>query len=291
MDSLTHLLVGHAMGAVASSLNPSAGAAVYWATLIGNSLPDIDVPISYVLRRNFGMHRTITHTIPGVLALASATALGVHWVYPGVPFMLIFEWALLGNLAHLALDCLNLFGARPFWPFLGQSVDIGVLHIIDPMLLVILGLPTLAAALGVASKPVLALSFFLIWPYVAYRLTIARRLFRRLRAEGSLKARVVPWFTSWRFIFETATTIEFGYWRRGERTVLSTFHKVDSPLVRASLEDPQVVSFLRSAEYPYALVQADEAGPIVVWGDVLRQLRADFRPLRIHMGEEIEVGD
>lgn len=291
MDSLTHLLVGHAMGAVASSLNPTAGAAVYWAALIGNSLPDIDVPISYVVRRNFGMHRTITHTIPGVLALAGAAALGVRWFYPGVPLLLIFEWALLGNLAHLALDCLNLFGARPFWPFLGQSIDLGVLHIIDPMLLVILGLPTLAATLGVASKTVLAMSFFLIWPYVAYRLTIARRLFRRLQAEGSLKARVVPWFTSWRFIFETATTIEFGYWRRGRRTVLSTFHKSDSPLIRASLEDPQVVTFLRSAEYPYALVQADDAGSIVVWGDVLRQLRADFRPLRVHVGNEIEVGD
>jgi len=297
VDSLTHLLVGHAMGAVASSLNPSAGAAVYWAALIGNSLPDIDVPVSYVLRRNFGMHRTITHTIPGVLALAAATALGVSWVYPGVPLALIFQWALLGNLAHLALDCLNLFGARPFWPFLGQSVDLGVLHILDPMLLVILGLPTLAAALGVASKTVLALSFFVIWPYVLYRLAVARRLFRRLKADGSLKARVIPWFTSWRYIFETATTIEFGYWRRGERTVLTTFHKADSPLIRASLEDPQVVSFLRSAEYPYALVQEDADGPLVVWGDVLRQLRADFRPLRvrvrdwIHGGESIQISE
>lgn len=284
VDSLTHLLVGHAMGAVASgSVAGPAGAAVYWAVLIGNSLPDIDVPISLLLRRGIKMHRTITHTIPGVVGLALLTAAALSWFHSGVSFHLILAWALLGNLVHLGMDCLNLFGARPFWPFNGRSVDLGVLHILDPFLLVALGVPTLAVALGITSKPLVALSFFVIPIYVIYRLAMARRLSISLKAEDSVKARVVPWFTGWRFIFETATLIEFGYWSKGRRHVLTTFYKDNSPLVQASMADPEVVSFLRSAEYPYALIEEDENGHAVVWADVLRQLRADFRPLRVRI--------
>ncbi len=283
MDSLTHLLVGHAMGAVASSIAPPAGAAVYWASLIGNSLPDIDVPLSLLLRRDIKMHRTVTHTLPGVVVLALVTAAGLRLAYPEAPFSLVFAWALLGNLVHLGMDCLNLFGARPFWPFNGRSVDIGVLHILDPFLVVTLGAPTLAVALGVTSKTLLALSFFVIPLYVVYRLAVARRLFYGLKGEDPVKVRVVPWFAGWRFIKETGTTIEFGYWRKGRRQIINTFEKVDSPLVRASMQDPQVASFLQTAEYPYALVEEDQEGHAVVWADVLRQMRADFRPLRVRV--------
>lgn len=286
MDSLTHLLVGHAMGAVATSFAPPAGAAVYWAAMIGNSLPDIDVPVSLVLRRDIKMHRTVTHTIPGAFLLAGLTTAVLSWLFPAAPVLPVFIWALLGNLAHLGMDCLNLFGARPFWPFTSRSVELAILHILDPYLLVILGIPTLGLALGMTSKAALVLAFFLIWPYVLYRLAIARRLLQRLRLEGPERIRIIPWFTSWRYILETASTIEFGYWRKHERFVVTTFHKADSPLVRASMEDPQVISFLRSAEYPYALVEEDEDGPAVVWKDMLRQLRADFRPLRIRVRPE-----
>lgn len=285
MDSLTHLLVGHAMGAVASSLNPQASAAVYWASLIGNSAPDIDVPVSLIFRRDIQMHRTITHTIPGVLGLTGLTAMAVLFFFPTAPFRLLFAWALLGNLTHLALDCLNLFGAKALWPFLPRSIDIGVLHILDPWIMTIVGLPTLAAALGVPSKPVLAASFFGIWPYVVYRIATARKLLGKLKREGPKKARVVPWFNSWRYILETATAIEFGCWRGGVRHRLSVFAKTDSPLIQQSLTDPEVISFLRSAEYPYAQVEEGEEGTTVVWGDVLRQLRADFRPLKVRIGE------
>jgi inner membrane protein len=286
MDSLTHLLVGHAMGAVATSMAPPAGAAVYWAALIGNSLPDIDVPVSLAMRRGVKMHRTITHTIPGVIGLAAVTALVLSWIFPEAPVSTVFTWALLGNLAHLGLDCLNLFGVKPFWPFTARLVEFGVLHILDPYLLVILGIPTLGAALGMTSKAVLVLGFGLMWPYIVYRFAIARRLVRKLKDEGNERVRVIPWFTSWRYVFETASTIEFGYWRKGERYVVTTFHKEDSPLVRATMENPQVVSFLRSAEYPYALVEEDEEGASVVWKDMLRQLRADFRPLRVRVQPE-----
>lgn len=283
MDSLTHILVGHAMGAVASSVSPDAAAAVYWAALIGNSLPDIDVPVSLVLRRGIKLHRTLTHTIPGVVLLSALIAGPLTWIYPGVPFALVFAWALLGNLTHLGMDCLNLFGARPFWPFTARSVELGVLHILDPVLVSLLGAAAVTAGTGVAPKGVLILSFVGMLLYIVHRLRIARRLIALLKREGSVRARVIPWFSSWRYVFETDGAIEFGRFDRGRRLALSTFQKLDSPLVRASRSFPQVVDFLEESEYPYALVREDEEGHAVIWADVVRQLRADFQPLIVRV--------
>ncbi len=279
MDSLTHLLMGHAMGALASNLSPTAGAAVYWAALIGNSLPDIDVPVSLMLRKGISLHRTYTHTIPGNMVLSAGAALLLQRFFPGTGFALLFGWTLLGTLVHVAVDCLNLFGAKPFWPLNGRSIELGVLHILDPILLIILGIPTLGAALGMASSQMVALGFVLIWPYILYRLQTARRLLFRLKREGSGRARIVPWYTSWRYIFETDGAIEYGRWHRGMRVAMETFVKHDDPRIAASKADPRVGHFLRQAEYPVAMVHEDA----VIWIDAVRRLRADFEPLRVKL--------
>ncbi|HEY3367272.1 MAG TPA: metal-dependent hydrolase [Symbiobacteriaceae bacterium] len=286
MDSLTHLLVGHAMGSVASSAAAQPmGGPVYWAVLIGNSLPDIDVPISLLLRRGIRLHRTFTHTLPGASALSAVAAACIGRVMPGTPFWLLFVWTLLGCFSHMALDCLNLFGARPFWPFSGRSIDLGVLHIFDPALVVLLGVPALLVATKAAPPYVLSGAFLWMWPYVLYRIARARRLYRGLKATGSVRARIVPWYSSWRYIMETATAIEFGYWQRGCRRIIASYPKQDSPVVRATLTYPQVSDFLAAAEYPYARVEEDADGFAVIWADALRQLRADFRPLRVRVGD------
>lgn len=279
MDSLTHLLMGHTMGTLASSVSPEAGAAIYWAALIGNSLPDLDVPVSLVLRRGISLHRTATHTVAGSVVMAAITAAGLHRFYPAAGLGQLFLWTLLGCLAHIAVDCLNLFGVRPFWPLNGRSVDLGVLHILDPFLLVLLGLPTVGGALGLVPQHLAGAAFLGMWPYVAYRLVAARRLLGRLRAEGSLRARVIPWFNSWRYIFETHGTIEFGRWYRGVRLPMEVFPKRSDPRIEASRSDPRVSQFLRSAEYPIALIQ----GEFVIWIDGLRRMRADFQPLRVRL--------
>lgn len=279
MDSLTHILMGHAMGTLASSVSPTAGAAVYWAALIGNSLPDIDVPFSILTGRGIKLHRTYTHTIPGVGLLSAATALVLQRYFPEAGLGTLIVWTLLGCLVHVAVDCLNLFGARPFWPLNGQAVELGVLHILDPVLLLLLGGPTLGAYLGWSSPAVVAMGFLAMWPYVVYRLSTARRLLHRLHLDGSLRARVVPWYATWRYIFETEGCVEFGRWHRGERIALETFPKQQDPRIVASMTDPRVSHFLRSAEYPIAMVQDDA----VVWIDAVRRLRADFRPVRVEL--------
>lgn len=280
MDSLTHLMVGHAMGALATTVLPAAGPPVYWAALVGNSLPDLDVPVSLLLRRGVKLHRTFTHTLPGAALLSAVSALVLGRIFPEADLALLFAWTLLGCLVHLALDCLNLFGVRPFWPIVDRPVELGVLHITDPLLLFLLSAPSMGACLSWFSPGMASLGFLAIWPYVGYRLRVARRLLRRLRAEGSLRARVVPWFSGWRYIFETDRAVEFGLWSRGRRVPLHTFPKHRDPRIDATRSDPRVARFLQSAEYPVALLQGDA----VVWIDALRRLRADFRPLRIPVG-------
>ncbi|MFZ5817611.1 MAG: metal-dependent hydrolase [Bacillota bacterium] len=277
MDSLTHILMGHAMGTLAGSVSPTVGTAVYWAALIGNSLPDLDVPFSLLTGRGIKLHRTYTHTLPGVAILSAAAALILGRFFPEAGLAALFGWILLGSLVHVAVDCLNLFGARPFWPLNGQPVELGVLHILDPFMLVLMGGPSLGAYLGWNSPGLVAMAFLGVWPYIIFRLTTARKLVQRLQSEGSVRARVVPWYTGWRYIFETEGAVEFGRWHRGERLPLETFVKRTDPRILASMSDPRVHHFLRSAEYPVALVQ-DNA---VVWIDAVRRLRADFRPLRI----------
>ncbi|HYF94696.1 MAG TPA: metal-dependent hydrolase [Symbiobacteriaceae bacterium] len=283
MDSLTHLLVGHAMGAAASGVAQPYGTAVYWAVLVGNSLPDIDVPLSLLVGRGIKLHRTITHTIPGTVILSAVAAAAISLLLPGTPFGILFGWTLMGCLSHMALDCLNLFGARLFWPLSTRAVEVGVLHILDPFLLGLLGTASLAVYFRLAPQAFLSWAFVLIWPYVACRIATARKLYWALRRAGSHRARIIPWFASWRYVFETPTAIEFGHWIRGRRQAVTTYIKLEHPIIQASLANPKVTAFLAAAEYPYALVEEDADGPAVVWGDALRQMRADFRPLRVRV--------
>lgn len=277
MDSLTHILMGHALGALATTVSPEAGAGVYWAAFLGNSLPDLDVPVSLLLRRGIKLHRTFTHTLAGALALTAGTALALRARFPASSVLMLGLWTLLGVLAHLAVDGLNLFGVRPFWPVSDRRVELGVLHITDPVLLLMLGLPALGAAAGWNPSSWVAGAFLVMWAYVLNRILAANRLIRSLLDQGALRARIVPWYSTWRYIAETEHGVEFGRWHRGERIVLETFPRWEDPRIAASLADPRVSQFLCESEYPVARIEAQE----VVWSDALRRLRADFRPLRI----------
>lgn len=284
MDSLTHLLVGHAMGAVVSSSTQPFGTAAYWAVLVGNSLPDIDVPISLVLTRDIKLHRTVTHTLPGAVLLASIAAVVMTHFFPGVPLYLLFAWLMLGSLSHMALDVLNLFGSSALWPVFKKPINLGVLHIVDPALLILSGVPTLGQWLKLTGPGPLHWGFYLMGPYLLYRIANAVLLSRRLRGDGVLRVRIVPWYLGWRYILEKAESIEFGAIRGGRCRVIDRYIKRhDSPLIQATLADPAVQRFLKLSEYPYAKIEEDDAGPLVVWADAMRQMRADFRPLKVRI--------
>lgn len=207
MDSLTHLLLGHTMGSAATGAG--ADAAAYWGALVGNSLPDIDVPIGYALRRGWAFHRKHSHTIPGILALSALAAGVISRIFPGAPPLATFGWTLLGATVHVALDCLNVWGARILWPFSNQQVGWALLFIIDPYILGIHGLAAIAAPTGARWAPATAWVATLL--YIALRLAL-RTAARRALPEGARRT-LFPLFgriNQWRYVAESADAIEMG---------------------------------------------------------------------------------
>ncbi|GAA6732658.1 hypothetical protein YIM73518_24220 [Thermus brockianus] len=120
MTAATHLagaaLTASLLRGVGLEVGLVEGVALAW----GSVMPDIDTttsgpgkfvrPLSSFLERRFG-HRTLTHSLPFLLALA-LLLLPLREASPGA------YWAFLaGYLSHLLLDTLNVNGVPLLWPW------------------------------------------------------------------------------------------------------------------------------------------------------------------------------
>lgn len=205
------------MGVAAASTG--AGAAAYWGALVGNSLPDIDVPVGYALRKGWSFHRKYTHTAPGILVL-SALATGVlSLIFPDSNPVVTLGWTLAGCLTHLFLDCLNVWGARPFWPVSHRRVGWGLLFILDPYLLLFHGLAAAGEANGLAGS--VQLAWLLTGVYLALRAALRLRVMRLVRerlqaAAPGARFAVMPvlgGINRWAYVIETSAGRHRGHAR------------------------------------------------------------------------------
>ena len=106
--------------------------AIGWVlATVASVLPDLDLPpskigrlfwfVSVPLERRFG-HRTLTHSVLGIAALA-LLALPLWWVGP------LYFWAMIGGYwSHLWIDMLNVRGVDLFWPSAVRVVTPGNRH-------------------------------------------------------------------------------------------------------------------------------------------------------------------
>ena len=113
MRGATHLAFAGLSGVIASGFGATPDVASGAALAAGALLPDIDTttsdlgkfvkPVSRWIERRYG-HRTITHSLLGMAALALATS----------PLLLIhpqaWAWLLMGVASHLILDTCNVMG-------------------------------------------------------------------------------------------------------------------------------------------------------------------------------------
>lgn len=274
MDTVTHLLLGHVMGVAAAGAGVPQPTVAYWALVVGNSLPDLDVPASLLIRGDTKLHRTVTHTIIGSAALSLPAALVLAMLLPGASLGQAYLWMLLGALAHIGLDALNLFGVRLF-SLARKPAAAGVLHIVDPALLALWTL----GSLGREIPFVPAASLVAAAVYIAWRMVRASQVRRALRAGGALRGDVIPWYCGWRYVGEWPDRIEFGQCQAGVLTAISTYHRPDSTLVHRLGRADGLQQFLATARYPYAIIGRGE----VLLGCALRQMRADYRPLRLKL--------
>lgn len=289
MDSLTHLAMGHAMGVLATGASPAVQAGAYWGALVGNSLPDIDVPVGYLLGRGWGFHRKFTHTIPGVLILSALATGLITLAIPGSNPLITLGWTLAGCVVHVFVDCLNLFGTRPFWPFSNQKMGLGILFIMDPLILAALGLGGIGHLAGWVGTGVLQALYGAVWVYIAARWLVHGVLKRKLAGPGVIRASLVPWFMFWRYFRETESAVEYGTARAltGTLTPIEQVRTARGPVVDASRQLPQVAAFLDQARYPFAWVEQQGELYRVVWQDLYLRLRGWKHSVEVTLDHEL----
>lgn len=281
MDSLTHLLLGHTMGAAAAG---GAGTAAYWGALVGNSLPDIDVPAGYAVRKGWAFHRKYTHTAPGIVLLCAVAAAIISSFFPDDPPLLTFGWTLAGAVVHVLLDCLNVRGTRALWPFTNRVFGYAVLFIIDPYMLAIHGLATVAAPLGAVWAP--AAAWAATAGYIALRLAL-RETVRSSLPEGAVHTvwPIMGGLNRWRYITDSPDALEWGTARAlpFRHIASDRIEKPRHPAVEASRALPTVDGFLARARLPYATVEQAEHGYTVTWSDLTARLRGRTLQVRVRL--------
>jgi inner membrane protein len=112
-----------------------------WASVIASELPDSDM-ISTFFGDAAGLllHRTYTHSIPGILVLTLALSLMLMKFWTGIPRRRLWGLVLCGGLLHSFFDLLTSYGTKVLLPWRDTPYGWDVLPIIDPYLLVLLAL-------------------------------------------------------------------------------------------------------------------------------------------------------
>jgi membrane-bound metal-dependent hydrolase YbcI (DUF457 family)/biotin carboxyl carrier protein len=119
VKAATHLAFAGVCAVIAQGLGYTLEPASLVALGLGSILPDIDTSTSNIgqlvpgfssrIERKFG-HRTITHSLLGVIFLAIISSPLIFWNSS------VFAFLLLGFLSHLILDTFNISGVPLLWP-------------------------------------------------------------------------------------------------------------------------------------------------------------------------------
>jgi inner membrane protein len=268
----------------------------------------------------FQHHRGFTHTLLGAPFVAAATVAGVYGIYrlmekrgwrSKVPLRwgLLFIYALLSSLVHILLDFTNSYGVRPFAPFNPRWYSWDIVHIVDPVILVVLFLGLVAPALlGLVSdevgarKPqfrgrggaVFALVFFVA--VVFFRDFQHRRAVIALnsvtfRGQDALRVSAFPSMTNpflWTGVVETkdffeVLPVDSGSGQLDPQNQAVVRYKPEETLVTLAAKKSRLGRFfLDWAQYPLLDVTALPAD---------EGYQAQFRDLRFASAEALSQGD
>lgn len=149
MDSLTHILLGAAIGE--ATLGKQAGKkAMLWGALTATA-PDLDVVAGIFLNDmdKIIFHRGITHSFFFILAISPLYG----WIIgklsrSDVHFLQWTFLAFLTQFTHALLDSFTSYGTQILLPFSSKAVALGTISVIDP----IYTLPLLASVLFLLIK-------------------------------------------------------------------------------------------------------------------------------------------
>lgn len=141
-----------------AGLNRTTALATLTLTLAAEA-PDLDV-LGRFGGRAFGFehHRGFTHSFLGV-PIDAVVVLGFVYLIWRIRsrrtsnpnllprWGLLFSYACLAGFSHILLDFTNNYGVRPFWPFSEKWYSWDIVFIVEPVMLVLLGLGLLVPAI------------------------------------------------------------------------------------------------------------------------------------------------
>lgn len=146
MDSLTHIVLGAAIGEIVAGRR--LGKKALFIGAIANSLPDIDFVAAFWLptARDVWAHRGITHSLLFVVVATPLLSWLAARIWPRAPMARKDWWFFIGIelLTHLFIDVFNAYGTGLFEPFSHRRFAFHVLFVADPFFSVWLGIAFVA---------------------------------------------------------------------------------------------------------------------------------------------------
>ena len=215
MDLITHTIVGTATYRVFTGQELSFEDPFLIATMVGASLPDIDIAthlfgdVPY-----FKYHRGATHSILGTILLSLLVGGGLSFIFD-VSFFALFSFTFFGCATHVMLDTLNSYGAKLFWPFSHKRTTLNLLVFIEPFMIALLLAVIMFNSFIDGGRAILLFILVLLYFLFKYfsKLMLKRMLMKKFPRRSFEKVVIVPAFASifhWDYILENNKEVILG---------------------------------------------------------------------------------
>lgn len=279
MDTLTHVVIGTGLGALAQ-LDPavsSSGAmaqAVLIGTVLGSNAPDFDIVCRIKGKGSYYRHhRGASHSLPVLPIWGLAISSAILPFFPEVNFLSLFFWVFLAVVLHVVFDLFNMHGTQALLPFSKKWMAFDTLPLVDPFILLVHSIGFILI-FWLDPGQVFLLIYVIIFVYLVIRVvssSLARRQLEKhfLNAE---RIKLIPharWFR-WDVIIETDEDFIFGTLSLDSLAVDHSLpKKINYPeLVLDSRTHQNVADFLSSTHFAYPFAEKRSAGYFFFWKDL-----------------------
>jgi len=296
MDSLTHIVLGAAIGEVTLGKKIGNKALLYGALL--GTIPDLDVLITPFLNpvSSLFFHRGISHSLLFLVLLAPIAG----WILSKIEkkhSIELKEWILFSFfplLSHIFIDCFNTYGTAIFEPFSNIRIAYDTMAIIDFIFLA----PLIIAVIWVMFYQKqdrirrvitwialgLSTAYFLFT--IVNKIDVESEIKKQLASSNNKYNRLLttPAPLSnflWLVVAENDNGYNIGYYYSIKNNdVKFSFQARNSELLDSLLEDKNLLNLLRFTKGFYT-VEKDTSGNLWIYD--MRYCGLDFENLNSHV--------
>ncbi len=256
MDTLTHVTMGFALGALATldptvSQSPELAQTILCGTVIGSLVPDFDTILKLknnaVYIRN---HRGITHSIPAVFLWSFLITIISHFFFNENIFYL-WSWTFLAVAFHVFVDIFNAYGTQALRPFTKKWVALGMINTFDPLIFFIHIAGLILWGIGFdAGYTFLTIYIVLIGYYIVRFLqqqAIRKKILKLFPDTEKIVLSPTITFQKWHLAITTSKKFHVAKSINGDIRILDTFDRVAVPetdVILAAKKDDNLSAFL-----------------------------------------------